>query len=877
MTLAVTNKKQTEPAKFNIYKELALKSLRHGNYSRTNQFDVQRRLDGLEEKFSIYDKDDLAIALRQRLDELASRSIKWAPEIVCLLLELSEKPIQNSKLEDLNFMRPPEESSEPRLKWEDLVAEDPLLRDERVWQNIDYAVGSSDDEEIFLHRNLDCSSIVDTPAVSLVEDENLRCPEDLQVSVDSESLKILQKAQFWRHIEQSSVNRNGEEVSGGETLQITERQAIREILYMLSGLPTTLFEMDSSKSITRTNPAISLQHVSSRVFKQILSEFIKYGNSIGLLRIWTACKQSVSLLQRLQSEILLRLRQFDNRLSELQAIYVAPRGDTVVSLIQLQVKVASLAESLSKLSNIIEHLHTEPYAHAFRYLELLHHEVCASQMAGNEKLYEFMGVLFFNCFEVYLRPIRKWMEEGGLSKDENGFFISETAGDIEVEYLWGDRFRLLQAANGALHSPNFLQTSANKIFTTGKSVVVLKYLGRYDTVKRTHLTEPKLDFETVCSPQTQNFVPFPQLFDNAFEQWIQNKHHAASSTLRDALFNEYGLRSSLGAMEKIYFMADGATMSVLANAIFDKLDNIKITWNDRFILTELAQSTVGALEGIAAERLRASIAVNKYSNVQKSRKSVKCLSSIAFTYGLPWSVQIIITKESISNYQRMFSFLLQIRRAKYMMESIQLRDTANVNRYADRQALFYSLRSKLLWFSSVLYTYLTSVVIHTNTQQMRTELDGAEDIDCMIEIHRKYIKRVVDQAFLGSQLEPIHQSILAILDLSIELFDARRAHASLRSTPKVPMRLGRSAQRQRGVGWDKDAESEGDDSEGEADMDSATAGAVGLSYAGHVQKMSGEFDRLRKFVCTGIRSVMRAGGEPSWEMFADLVSTRDAS
>jgi gamma-tubulin complex component 5 len=850
--------------------------LRSSNYARINQFDVQQRLDGLEEKFRIYDEDDLADALRRRLDELVSRATKWAPEILYLLLELSDKPVQNAKLEYLDFPKPPDDKLGPPLKWEDLAAEDPLLRDKHVWSNIDYTADSSGDEGGPLFSDLDRSGATDTFSISSDDEETFRRLGDLRVTVDQWSLEMVQKAQYWKQIEKISVTEN-EGGPGTNNLQITERQAIRDILYMLSGLPTTLFVTDSAKVITGANLTVSLSHASPQIFHEVLSEFAQYGNAIGRLRAWTTYKQTVPLLQRLQAEVLLCLNQFNSQLSELQAIYVTPKDDTVVSLIELQVKLASLVDPLQKLCNLIKRLDAEPYAHAFRYLELLYHEACTSQMAGNDRLYEFMGRLFFNCFEVYLRPIRRWMEDGELSKYNNVFFISEIAGDFELSSLWQNRFRLRKSPSDVLHAPNFLQTRANKIFTTGKSVVVLKYLGKYDAAKRAHFSqEPKLDFETVCNPRTRALVPFSQLLDSAFEQWVQSKHHAASSTLRMALFNECGLRPALDAMEKIYFMADGANVSVFANAMFEKLDSGKSTWNDRFTLTELAQSTIGSLEGITAEGLRA---ISKYSSVQKSRESVRCLSSIALTYGLPWSVQIIITKESITCYQRVFSFLLQIRRSRYMLENIQvLRVTANVNSSADERALFYSLRSKLLWFTSILYTYLTNLVIHTSTLQMRAALAGAEDIDCMVEIHQRYIKRVTDQAFLGSRLEPIHETIIAILDLSIELSDARKAHTYSRSVGKTSGALilePRSSQRpshKRRVRRIKEVESENDDSNGEADRSALTVGEGKLPYIDHLKRMRGEFDHLCKFVCTGIRGVTRAGGEPSWDMFADLLS-----
>ena len=87
----------------------------------------------------MYNEDPLADALGERLDKLTALQVKWTPEILHLLLELSDQPVSKSKLERLHFLKQPEPDAGPILKWKDLVAEDPLLREKSVWRNVDFA------------------------------------------------------------------------------------------------------------------------------------------------------------------------------------------------------------------------------------------------------------------------------------------------------------------------------------------------------------------------------------------------------------------------------------------------------------------------------------------------------------------------------------------------------------------------------------------------------------------------------------------------------------------------------------------------------------------------------------------------------------------
>ena len=97
--------------------------------------------------------------------------------------------------------------------------------------------------------------------------------------------------------------------------------------------------------------------------------------------------------------------------------------------------------------------------------------------------------------------------------------------------------------------------------------------------------------------------------------------------------------------------------------------------------------------------------------------------------------------------------------------------------------LFYGVRSRLLWFTWTVYSYLTDLVIDPNTKQMCEALGEADDVDQMIDIHRDYMKKLTDQTLLGSKLTPIHQTVISILDLSIQLMGESAIACRCTSSP----------------------------------------------------------------------------------------------
>lgn len=875
---------QNNPRKFNSSKESAFRALKSQNHPRTNHFDVQAGLEGLEEKFRVFNQDSLADLLHERLVELEeATSDKWTPEILNLLLLISDQPVKNVRLEELWFLRPPVTHSEPVLKWEDLVKEDPELSDQSIWRNVNFAVESSEEE--FSDSEIEEAESTRSTAQSIIEDEYLRTPHDFAVLPDNQGLIRIKESQFWiEKLEEKPIKTF--ELFPQKIIHISELQSVREVLFMLAGLPTSLFRFGEDDEIV-VNKDFRLKSASSEVFHDLLSSFADYGSAILSLRKWSQSNQNVVLLQSLQDQVANRIHDFDKAITRLQTKYVALTVDTVISLTEVNDELQSTMIMITKLADIIYDVRNDAEAQAFKCLDRLYDATCLSQMAGEEDVYEFIGTLFFDCLNVYLLPIRTWMEHGELRKDDKTFFITKTDVEVDLISIWQDGYRLRKTQQGVIHCPKFLMDLAPKIFNAGKSVVVLKELGRF----REHDTDttigsignqteyesqwqqgavPQLDFKTVCSGGLILFAPFSENFSSALGDWVQNNRNSVSSTLRDCLFEHCGLTASLDALQRIYFMADGFTSAQFMEPIFSKLYAGKASWSDRFSLTELAQSTLGLLASVKSDSLKASVtSVSRYSTVVKARRTVKSLSMLNLHYRLPWPVQIIIPKSSIQTYQAISILLFQIRRSESLLDFRILHDPLNTTSSADERALYYSIRARLLWFQRILYTYLTSIVLQTNTQKMHRDLSEAEDVDHMIRVHQDYIKRIKDQALLGTRLNPIWKTIIAILDLAIHLdnaktkqisnqsqFSASTVSDSRMSTSKLTDRKRRRVQA-------NDTDSSDDEEPSILEDDHRNQDDllnVDADYIDQLRHIRATFDHLLRFLRDGLRSVARAEG-----------------
>ncbi|KAL9943542.1 hypothetical protein ACHAQF_004903 [Verticillium nonalfalfae] len=896
--LVTSTSSKNAPHRFNRCREASIRTLRHHNFLRTNQFDVENRLAGLEERFSVHHRDGLARALRQSLDAFAPLRTKWAPDILHFLLEIADQPAQKTDLQDLALLRRPKEGAGPPLTWEDIAREDGWHREPDLWRSVDFR-DSSDDED-YQDNTSGAGHDSDDTSVAASDALAVRRPEDCQVETRHDAaLQAVQQSQSWR------LPDGHQQPSAGPSrkMAVSEFHMIREALFMLQGLETSLFQKHG-----QPDPAYQVASMAWETCKALVGWFAEAGRRLAVLRSFASRRQTMPLLQVFHANVMTSLQSFDKELSRIQHRLIAPPRDTVVSSIALQRELGPHLEPLNALSDIVRQLEEGSQVGAFRYLELLYQHVGAAQAAGKDGTYEFLGRMFFECFQMYLRPIRLWMHEGELLPADKIFFVADSVSQVPLNQIWQEQFKLRRTSDGKLHVPNFLEPSAAKIFTAGKSIVVLKHLGKYESTRaQWNRPEPLLTFDAVC-PEGSDFAPFNELFGSAFGSWIQSKHHATSEALKQVLFASCDLWSNIDALESLYFMSDGFVADAFARNLFARIDAAKPDWHDRYLLTGLAQEAFSSR--VDAQRLSVTVdADGQKAPVARSRDSVrKLLPTLVVAYRFAWPIQLIITSECLARYQAVFTFLLQIRRGVTLLGTNRSFDSYVADQEDwHEQATYYRLRSKLLWFCNCVHTYLSTLVLAPTMARLRKQLRDAHDVDAMIGVHLAVTRQAMNAACLGSKLGPIRETILDVLDLIIRLERAERHRAaqeaeerhelsrlSVMSSPPPYQQRGGTPKRARPARWVQDSDDDGVDQELDTNEDTGeredrhqrhrqgrgpaaeSSGHQDETYTAILAGISGDLERHMRFICGGLRGVARASSDEAaakWDMLAEMLES----
>lgn len=837
--------------------------------ARTDQFEVLDQLRGLEEKFRVLNNDELADVLEARLVELSGSSSRWTPEVLSLLLHLSDKPVEKTNIYDLAITEP--ELQSPLLKWSDILADDLLDDPDRIWDSIDYAADSSGDDEGLVLEQSTTPDLTPDSSIHLDDAQADLDGDILTVPADSTILNETIDAQFWRN--KAALDPFDESYSGQDGCQppkvmVTEAQMTREVIFMLHGLPTSIFTSSKDGELEHSS-RYGIRHVSQSSIEHLLSVFTTLGNQLFNIRSWTQRDEKVPVKQTFQAGLVSRMRDVNAALSAIEARILKPVEPMTISLLDLCNEISHITRFIQTISEVVAGLESAPNEQMpFKILEGLFERTCTCQSVGNTEGYEFIAQLFFECFQTYLKPLRTWMETGELNKHDQVMFIAKNEEDASLDSIWQKQYFLRYDNDGSLYAPNFLHVAATKIFTTGKSINFLKELG---LEKKQNLGVFQLDYTTVCRKAGEDmFSPFSELLDKALDTWIASMHHSVSSILRNGLESQCGLSRSLDALEYIYFHRNGALSDVATSTIFDRIDRGNRTWNDGSILTERFRYVFGPLTCIDAERLTIQSTASSYKDMKTQKRSMKTFDTLRTTYTLPWPIANFLRPSSLVTYQRIFTFLLQTHRAKHLLQCQPYLSTigSSWNHKSTYSTLTYSLRYRLLFITNTLLTYLTEIVLSVSTAEMRAHMVRAEDVDAMIAVHESYIERLEEQCLISKRLAPIHQAIISLLDLAVLFSDTHAAYTNPNHKP--PQLTTRRKNRHQDA---SDEDSSSSSSRSDTDNEPATSvpSFASTPYEDQLRQMHDTFSKLHAFVTAGLRGVGRAGGEACWEVLGEML------
>lgn len=276
--------------------------------------------------------------------------------------------------------------------------------------------------------------------------------------------------------------------------------------------------------------------------------------------------------------------------------------------------------------------------------------------------------------------------------------------------------------------PLFLEHVAQLVLGTGKAVGLMTALGELPLAA---FNDWKV-FADLVGSETQDIPGAAQGSGCLFSVSIDTLSHliydnllphcqTVSTRLVRVLIEDCGLWKHLGAIENLYLMRKGDAISHFIDVVFAKVSQLTVIswitsthsrtkmdspqhWADLHFLnaafSDVIESNihVGSKEWINPSLVRFSYRGSKEKD-RSIKRTVKAIDALALEYAVPFPLTYIFQPKSIHGYGEVFIFLMQIRRAKSVMQRILVReDQSRGKKLKEELKVFYAMRSRLSWF-----------------------------------------------------------------------------------------------------------------------------------------------------------------------------------
>ena len=725
-------------------KDLFIKQAKTQIYARTNQFDVDERLNGLEEKFQIFDRDDLSDALLNNRSELRRHDMSWTPDVLNLLLHLSNDPLTANRAQNAHRVDGlPKLPLALKWEWSDTEAEVPVDTQDSIWRQQDFTDLSSDDD----------SFVEDHPAP-------LPCSPAEWAASTKKPVRQVPFIDQEPHLSHLAHLRDVQSRQTEHSLRLTEMQATREILFMLQGFETSIYLQTPDAFIALKG--IEVVGISFETFSDISEASAALGTKVNAVRRWTSKKLKLQYMTKLQTEVAEVVSKFDECLSEIHERLLNPRGSVVVSIASVQEEVDGHARSLVDLGPTVKTFEHSPGPAS---LDALYEHLCFLQAAPQDSTFRETKKLFRSALQTYLRPLLLWLNDGCLDPHYDPFFIERNGDCRNPSALWSDWYSMVPR-DAEHRAPEFLEPMTSQIFAAGKTRSFLRELNQVQTgsLKRS-------DPDTVFAELLQEFdylVPFSEhLQIILLGLFFANDNHY-TILLKTVLEDNCGLTNILSTFNYLYVARNGPLTDAIDAKIFSRIDRCNELWNDRYIVAQLLEEVFGSTD-VEFNRLVVHSQHTSSRQMANRRQSVKILGDLSVEYVLPWPLANIISQSVMSVVRRVSLLLFQIRRARYLLLRRAHFFVHNGLLYLDYQQRksTQALHHKLLLIADTVYDHLTTFVITPLTARLQVQIHEAVEIDEMITAFDHFGKSLEYSCILSKKLSVIHDSLISLLDLGL--------------------------------------------------------------------------------------------------------------
>uniref|UniRef100_A0A1A7Z1D0 Gamma-tubulin complex component 6 n=1 Tax=Iconisemion striatum TaxID=60296 RepID=A0A1A7Z1D0_9TELE len=274
--------------------------------------------------------------------------------------------------------------------------------------------------------------------------------------------------------------------------------------------------------------------------------------------------------------------------------------------------------------------------------------------------------------------------------------------------------------------------------------------------------------------QLSEMVSLPVLIKHSVTAPLITHVSLVNKAAVDYFFVELGVERHFEALRHFLLMEDGEFAQSLSDLIFEKMGSGQTPGE---LLTPLVLNSIlsKALQyGLHGDTPLASNFTFALRFLPETfhPHAPDSLNCLELRYKVDWPLNIIITDSCMNKYNRLFSFLLQLKHMVWSLRDVwfHLKKTALV-KGAGRSVQFRQLqlyRHEMQHFVKVIQGYIASQILQVSWTEFTAKLATANDLDAIHRTHADYLNRAIFRGLLTEKAAPVMNIIHSIFSLILK-------------------------------------------------------------------------------------------------------------
>ncbi|CAI5785319.1 gamma-tubulin complex component 6 [Podarcis lilfordi] len=274
--------------------------------------------------------------------------------------------------------------------------------------------------------------------------------------------------------------------------------------------------------------------------------------------------------------------------------------------------------------------------------------------------------------------------------------------------------------------------------------------------------------------QLSELLSLPVLMKRSITAPLVSHVSLVNKAIVDYYFVELNIEKHFGALRHFLLMEDGEFAQSLSDLLFEKLGSGQTPGellNPLVLNSILNKALQYSLHGDTHLASNLSFAL-KYLPEMFKPNAPDALNCLELRYKVDWPMNIVITENCMNKYNKIFSFLLQLKHMVWTLKDVwfHLKRTALV-KHASNSVQFRQLqlyKHEMQHFVKVIQGYIANQILHVTWCEFGNKLSSVGNLEEIYRTHADYLNKAIFRGLLTEKAAPVMNIIHSIFSLILK-------------------------------------------------------------------------------------------------------------